>query len=298
MELKWLEDFLSLAATRSFSTSAAERNVTQSAFSRRIRSLEIWLGSDLLDRSTYPVRLTEDGRNFHEVAEEIVRLIHASRADLRGQVAAMSAPTTIALTALHSLTLTFLPHWVTEMRKRLGNVATRVLPENHALCLEALTEGGYDFMLTYHHGSVPFPLDPVRYPHLAVGRDCLTGVANPLYFSPSERRGAWPLLQYSRGSFLGLLSSVAREKPGAPETYVAHINENSLAESLKFMVLEGHGIAWLPEALVAGELEDGRLVRVAPAMPMEIRLYRNAARSRPALERIWRAAGGKYAKGE
>lgn len=31
MELKWLEDFLSLAATQSFSRSAHERNVTQPA---------------------------------------------------------------------------------------------------------------------------------------------------------------------------------------------------------------------------------------------------------------------------
>ena len=33
MELKWLEDFLSLAQTRSFSRSAEARHVTQSAFS-------------------------------------------------------------------------------------------------------------------------------------------------------------------------------------------------------------------------------------------------------------------------
>ena len=62
MELKWIEDFLSLAETRSFSRSAEIRAVTQSAFSRRIRSLEVWLGTALLDRSTYPITLTADGR--------------------------------------------------------------------------------------------------------------------------------------------------------------------------------------------------------------------------------------------
>ena len=41
MELKWLEDFVSLANTSSFSKSAKQRNVTQPAFSRRIRALEI-----------------------------------------------------------------------------------------------------------------------------------------------------------------------------------------------------------------------------------------------------------------
>ena len=48
MDLQWLEDFLTLAETRSFSRSAELRGVTQSAFSRRIRALEEWLGTGLL----------------------------------------------------------------------------------------------------------------------------------------------------------------------------------------------------------------------------------------------------------
>ena len=50
METRWLEDFVSLAETRSFSRSAQLRHVTQSAFSRRIQSLETWAGTDLVDR--------------------------------------------------------------------------------------------------------------------------------------------------------------------------------------------------------------------------------------------------------
>ena len=49
MEIKWLEDFVSLANTRSFSRSAVERRVTQSAFSRRIQQLEQWLGVPLVE---------------------------------------------------------------------------------------------------------------------------------------------------------------------------------------------------------------------------------------------------------
>lgn len=288
MELKWLEDFLSLAATRSFSDSARERNVTQSAFSRRIRSLEVWLGTDLLDRSTYPIRLTDDGRTFREAAEEIVRLTYQSRAGLGGR-AAERPSASISVTALHSLTLTFLPRWLTGLRARVGPIASRVLPENYALCLEALVEGGYDFMLTYHHPSVPVPLDPARFPFAVIGSDRLTAVANPAALA-EWGPGPLPLLQYSRGSFLGLLTALAENQPGAPATRVAHVNENSLAEALKFMALEGHGLAWLPRQLVAAELEAGRLVVVAPELPMEIRLYRNGGRARSVVEKVWQAA--------
>ena len=68
MELKWLEDFISLAETRSFSRSAELRHVTQPAFSRRIQSLEAWLGNELIDRSSYPTRLTPAGEVFYEQA--------------------------------------------------------------------------------------------------------------------------------------------------------------------------------------------------------------------------------------
>lgn len=287
MELKWLEDFLSLAETRSFSRSAEERRVTQPAFSRRIRSLEVWLGAVLLDRSTYPITLTPEGRHFRETAEEVVRTLYLARSEFHETVARPTMPT-IAITALHTLCLTFLPQWLTGLRSRIGSVASRVLPDNFHICVQALVEGGYDFLLTFHHPSVPNPLDPERYPHLVIGRDSLVAVASPDVAALTDAR--LPLLQYSRGSFLGLLAAIAQAQEGAPPTFLAHTNENSMAEALKFMALEGHGVAWLPRGLVAAEIGSGALVVVAPELPMDIRLYRSADRSRPFLEKVWAAA--------
>jgi DNA-binding transcriptional LysR family regulator len=59
MELYWLQDFLSLVRNGNFSRAAAERHVTQSAFSRRIQALEDWAGAPLFDRATHPIELTE-----------------------------------------------------------------------------------------------------------------------------------------------------------------------------------------------------------------------------------------------
>ena len=80
MDTKWLEDFVSLAETRSFSRSAQLRHVTQSAFSRRIQSLEAWAGFKLVDRSAYPARLTPAGATFYVQAQEILRSLQSSRA--------------------------------------------------------------------------------------------------------------------------------------------------------------------------------------------------------------------------
>lgn len=79
MDTKWLEDFVSLAETRSFSRSAQLRHVTQSAFSRRIQSLEAWAGVELVDRSAYPTRLTPAGASFYVRAQEILLSLQNSR---------------------------------------------------------------------------------------------------------------------------------------------------------------------------------------------------------------------------
>src|SRR5438105_14504887 len=83
METKWLEDFVSLAETRSFSRSAQLRHVTQPAFSRRIQALEAWAGLDLVDRSSYPTRLTPAGETFHSQALEILSSLQPTRNMLR-----------------------------------------------------------------------------------------------------------------------------------------------------------------------------------------------------------------------
>ena len=82
METKWLEDFVSLAETRSFSRSAQLRHVTQPAFSRHIRSLEEWVGVDLVDRGAHPAELTDAGRKFLPLARE-ERYLHEIRSGLR-----------------------------------------------------------------------------------------------------------------------------------------------------------------------------------------------------------------------
>ena len=73
MDVSWLQDFLALAETGNFSRAAARRNITQPAFSRRIRLLEDWVGAPLVDRSTHQAALTPAGERFRPAAIEVLR---------------------------------------------------------------------------------------------------------------------------------------------------------------------------------------------------------------------------------
>jgi DNA-binding transcriptional LysR family regulator len=286
VELKWLEDFISLAQSRSFSRSADQRHVTQSAFSRRIQSLETWLGVPLIDRSTYPTALTEAGRKFLETAEEAVRILYAGRLEL--QAASRPVAQVVSIAALHTLSLNFFPKWFRDVERHAGPLGSRLLADNFHNCVQALAEDNYDFLLTFHHPQVPILLEPDLYPHLVVGRDRLVAVRSPS-LAP-DASNALPMLGYSKTSYLGRLAVIAQAQGGVPNAYVLHTDDNAMAEGLKFMAVEGHGVAWIPQSLALQELSTGALVEFGPQLALEVRLYRSARRKRVAVEAVWSVA--------
>jgi DNA-binding transcriptional LysR family regulator len=160
METKWLEDFVSLAETRSFSRSAQLRHVTQPAFSRRIQSLEAWAGTDLVDRSSYPTRLTPAGQTLHEQALEMLQALQVTRATLRAHTAA--AQDVIEFAVPHSLAFTFFPAWLSGLRETCGPTKTRLIALNVHDAVMRLVEGSCDLLIAYHHAGQPIQLDTDR----------------------------------------------------------------------------------------------------------------------------------------
>ena len=93
MDIKWVEDFLCLAAPRSFSRPASERHSSQPALNRRIQALEAWLRAELFDRSCNPPFLTPAGQAFCPLALDIVEQVHQARHTLRRGNGMAGAPT-------------------------------------------------------------------------------------------------------------------------------------------------------------------------------------------------------------
>jgi DNA-binding transcriptional LysR family regulator len=288
VETKWLEDFVSLAETRSFSRSAQLRHVTQPAFSRRIQALEAWAGIDLVDRSSYPTRLTAAGETFHAQALEVLGALQTTRNMMRGhQVGTLDM---IDFAVPHTLAFTFFPHWVTELRERFGALKSRLVTLNVHDAVMQLTEGSCDLLIAYHHPSQPLPLSPERYEMLSLGHETLAPYARadehgePLFRLPGAAGLKLPYLGYGEGAYLGRLVEVITKLAPAP-LRLEPIYETDMAEGLKAMALEGHGLAFLPASSVTKELEAGRLLRAAAVgeheLTMEVRIYRE----RPELSR-------------
>lgn len=298
METKWLEDFVSLAETRSFSRSALLRHVTQPAFSRRIQALEAWAGIDLVDRSSYPTRLTPAGETFHAQALEILGSLQAARNMLRGPRGA--GEDMIEFAVPHSLAFTFFPHWVMDLREHFGAVKSRLVTLNVHDAVLQLTEGNCDLLLAYHHPSEPLQLSPDRYEMLSLGHETLAPYAKadadgkPLFGLPAANGSKVPFLAYASGAYLGRLVDLIVKRAETPLQLDA-IYETDMAEGLKAMAVEGHGLAFLPASSVKKELKSRRLVRAAAnghfEVAMEVRIYRERAevarQAKPGALALW-----------
>lgn len=295
MEVEWLMDFLELSATLNFSRAAEARHITQSAFSRRIRSLELWLGATLIDRSTYPASLTPAGQLFRPTAEEMVQTLIRSRNECQGR--AKPRGKVVSFAALHTLALNFFPTWLGSLEEGLGPLKTRMVADNVHDCIESLVNGTCDLLICYSHPIVPTVVDHERFPSICLAKDLLVPVcmARPDGLPPHDLSGAssaLPYLAYTPDCFLGRLTQTLIDREGGMP-FLDFRYENSMSEALKTMALQGYGVAWLPVSAVERELADGRLVVLGHEqyrMSMDIRLYRNAENRSIDIEQLWSRA--------
>lgn len=309
MEIKWLEDFVALAETSSFSRAAEIRNVTQPAFSRRIKQLETWLGAPLINRATLPAELTPAGRNFLPMAQDAIRMFHSVREALRPP----AEQGLVRFAALHTLTITFFPNWLKELQRNTRKFGTSFIADRGGIeaNLAALTDDETDFFLTYAHREVPFHLDRDKFAYLTIGADRLIPVAAPelhidksvpaagILDKPDTATLPLPYLGYGHSSFFGVALGrlFSKHSPFRRQT----VHESTISAGLRELALAGAGICWLPESLVEKDISGGGLVACSTnptwTLDLEVRLYRSSEKTRsPTVEAIWQSSKELAAK--
>lgn len=256
MDINWLADFTCLAQTLNFTRAAQERHITQSAFSRRIQSLENWLGVPLVQRNSYPIRLSKEGEQFLPVAQETLAKLVDIRQQLRMQERGRTAFQRFAV--LHTLSINHLVHKIAELEKTIPNLHTRIYSRNLHSCCELLSNDVVDFLLCYHHAVIHPVFEKQRFLRKDIGTEQLIPVATADHAQNWTLEGTAtapiPWLGYDPDSFLGQVVDqiIGPRKPPLSLHYI-----DALTETLKRRMLAGSGIAWLPESVIAEELDSG-----------------------------------------
>ena len=279
MDIKLLEDFVCLAAQESFTAAARERNVTQSALSRRVKSLEEWLGTKLVNRRSNYFALTPQGRIFITEAEVILRRLYNAREAAR--VLDTQSDFEITVASQNSIAQTLLPEWVKRLEAGLDGVYLRLISEKLSECIDLLVQGRVNYMFCYAHESLTLPIDEQRFAHTTVGKDWLIPVSvpdaqgKPLFRFPGSVEQPVPFVAYVHDSVFGkAVDKVVQNKK--LHCYLSRRYENAYSHTLKSLVMEKLGAAWLPKSSITADLASGRLCRAGDErwdIEFDIRLY-------------------------
>lgn len=296
MELDWLEDFLALVEHQHFGRAAEARNVSQPAFSRRVRLLENWLGAPLFNRDTHRVALTPAGEQWRPTAEDLLRRLYLGREQTRA--VAEGFVSTVRFASTHALSITFFPQWLEEIEAEQPlSSAVSLVTDNMAGCERMMLQGQAQFLLCHHHPSTPVSFKPNYFTSIDIGRDILIPVSAPALDDPTQPRFALPgqmgapvpYLAFTEVSGMGRILASTHALEG-PSMWLAPGFTSHVATVLAAMARAGKGLAWLPVSLIAGDLERGVLVRAGEAqwdVPIDIRLFRPRARQNAAAEAFW-----------
>lgn len=298
MDLKWLEDYLTLARTRNFSQASKERNVTQPAFSRRIRALENWLGVTLFDRRSYPVTLTNEGRIFRDTAETILGTLYAERAQFLETQHGQRPELRIA--AATTLNLRFIPNWLRQLEPLTGHFTTHIITQNFHDMVHDLDEGEIDLVLQYNHSDVPMLFETLRFQTLVLAQEPMVLVSatdrdgQPLHdpFNSPFNQNPIAYMGYSRDGYFAEVEKLffkARDKDGL---ILQRMGESPTSEVLKRLAITYGAMTLLPLNCAQEELDKGELTVIGDEswqVQLDIRLYRSRDSRRPAVRKIWEA---------
>jgi LysR family transcriptional regulator, hypochlorite-specific transcription factor HypT len=295
LDTRCLEDFLAIANTRSFKKASELRNVSQSGLSRRVQSLEQWAGTALLDRNAVPLELTEAGRSLLPVAAQVVTLLAQLRHKFADRI--NQDKKLLRLTAPHILSTTFFPDWLPRISQIGGGSEIVVVSQNLLNCFEALERGDVHFVValvdvartTFKRIPEALRADPEMVAKVGQDRLIPVSVANP-DGSPRYRIGTagTPLLQYTPECSLGW--PVEDILVSRPELELRKLTTNPFADGLRLMVSNGVGIAWLPESLIARELQARTMARAGTPeldVMLDVVVIRPAHRLNANGERLW-----------
>ena len=295
MDSSWLRDFLELAERGNFSRAAELRNITQPAFSRRIRLLEDWVGAELIDRRSHPVVLTEAGREFLPHATNLLAKYEEARQAARA--ASEQASATLHFATTQVLSLTFFPGWLRTILSRTKLGAINLTADSLSSCENVMLQGASQFLLCHYYREMPWRLTEDNFTSVLIEVDRLIPVSaalpngKPMFMLDGPCDRTLPFLAYETSAGLGrIFRSVFDIDTLTPTLQPVATSHLALLIGL---ALEGRGIAWVPESVVKREEEAGTLVAAGSArwsIPMEIRLFRPLATLSPSAEEFWTIA--------
>ena len=240
-----LQAFIAVAMQRNFGRAATELHITQAALSRRLQTLEEYLGVKLIERTTRSVELTSVGREFLPRGQRLLGELETALTEIRETGKALRGDVSIA--CVPTIGVRYLPRVIHEYSARYPDNRIKILDHSSFGVADAVlrreAEFGINVAGPYDAGLVSVPL--VRDRFVLICRD-----DHPL---AGHKRVSWSQLESHPLIFAGHVSgnrplldlALAADGPRLRAYY--EVQRSSTAFGL---VAEGVGAAVVPSLAV------------------------------------------------
>ncbi|WP_193337273.1 transcriptional regulator GcvA [Devosia beringensis] len=249
--LNAIRTFEAVARYNSFTRAAEELNVTQSAASRLVRSLEEYLQVPLFTRQSRRIELTDQGRFYNALVRESLDLIEAGTVEL---ISSKEGKGTLSIGMLPTFGTRWLLPRLPSFQQAHPEIALNIISSDGEL---DFTKERIDVAIRFGHGNWPDAIvDPL------MGEEII------VVCCPSLMEGEHPITDYDSLRYHRLIRHSTR--PNSWEHWFrsvgAHREDQQWGPSLEhfFMIIQaaiaGLGVALLPSFLVEDDIRAGNLV--------------------------------------
>jgi DNA-binding transcriptional LysR family regulator len=250
--------FCDLAETESFTQAARMNQVTQSAVSQQISSLERLFRTLLVERRKKRFRLTREGQVFYDHSKTITRTYDELRAKLHGIRDVVSG--TIRLATIYSIGLHDLPPYLKRFLQAYPTVNVQVEYRRANQVYEDVIGNVVDL------GLVAYPVRNAKLEICPLRQDLLILICHPQH--PFARSKTIRLKTLAGQKFIGFQPDTPTRKAldrllKQHGVQVRHVMEFDNIETVKRAVEIDAGVAIVPQATVLQEIAKQTLAGVA-----------------------------------
>ncbi len=260
MQIESLKMFCDLAETESFTKAAQINNVTQSAVSQQISSLERAFKSLLIERSKKKFRLTREGQVLYDYSKQIIQTYESLHSKLQELKDIISG--TIRVATIYSIGLHDLPAYVKKFMKSYPTVNIHVEYRRANQVYEDVQSNVVDL------GLVAYPVKDPKIEVIALRKDPLVLICHPQH--PFAKLKSVKLKSLTNQKIIGFEPDIPTRKAldkilKEHGVEAKHVMEFDNIETVKRAVEIDAGISIVPQGTIAQEISKQTLV----ALPIE-----------------------------
>lgn len=247
MRLEWIEDLVAIFESESLNEAAGRRHLTQPAFTRRVRSIEDYIGVELIDRSRKPARpattLVEQETRLRTMAQELRALVLDLRKSER------HSRSRVVIGSQHAITTSILPTLIADKFDGL-DITIRLRSANRSECTAMLITKEADLIVIFRSVEEISTIPEEYIEEKVISQEKLIPVC-----SAKVRRaignGDLPIVAYPSDVFLGKLLET-HIFPSIQESFRIDARvETALTVAALQLAACDIGVAWVPETMLA-----------------------------------------------